>query len=1148
MRKNSDESITIVIILLIVCFVLVSGVISYGIYTCTGGSWKFGDWKFDTCFKSPDNTPAPAPAPASDSAPPSDPRMVGQYERANNPLDFFNIPEVSGTPHKPELYDMAKHGKCHPTYVDTFATWFDNSTESGDILDEEQKKAMENAYKIGNADNSGNWSTESNNGRIIGDTETFRVDYETDDPTLIEKGINKTPESGDWEFEYVRLRSSPHGFLPKDNVVFRSKKPIAFKNGNRLNNWYHLYFNPWTSHFTLGEYPENIDPSILAHNVYIGNKKNQSNIKVGEDGYIFYNIHGNLDDTHSYWNTEKTPAEKIKTFKFKVSLREGQTITKSDVDVLHNFHNTLKNVCSKYDNTGDGIGGDGARPINDEWGKGGESECKKVTANHPDLAGIPLSKEPQKISKKQHDRYSDNNGFDPNKIWDPYNGETDLCRFEPVGKCFPLVYDGGETSFSYNPYDQVKSFDLVDYEYLSGADINGVVDDKIRVDTHNVCTSIDNKRECDTRTSVQKHHKGMIIQRGEKICRWWSGFKAFVKPTVRYDDGLATCIEGDEYWKMKGSCTVDPSYTTQENTNICPEGTVTRKVCAEADNLPGDAKKCNFQVQTGYPRKDNAPPGSDEQGDYVHCGVCKPKALYSRGGGKKNYDNVDEVVRQGVYGTGNEVNPYTEKDCNDLLKTASTFNDSVFTIDVKNNKLKGTKRANVDQYIKDLITIGDETNLNVNGYFLGCKWDGDKDADKICREFTDNKGECDAHKHRSYRDAQEGACQFASNKHCDGKWEYPDKDLNPDNNEEVPNTCGALYPGLRKMTYREINSARAGGNPCEKEMVGWVEQPYPDYDERSNIESIHYMTTVPVSPSNISVGLNTPLEYGHASLRNPKNNDFKYVPCDVDCVEKELFRRCEFKGDTEKDRNEAAQEPTKRINYCEGQVVKYLGIKTKAQGNNGKKCPHFSINESRTGYRFGADEDGSPIFYENVPVKTNDPCTMPITKDGGYAAPCAQSNCLANLEKIKEIQKEINEGENEIEIENDKNEKIIYNKNNHVSIKDLYELYNSQCMTIGMTRNNTQEERKLACTDVQKYCSTCGDGKVFLKDERVCRSYDDDCGDSSDGFYQVGVKFKTSHGYTANHNPPNFCKWIEAPTTDIHSTETAYNNSIETST
>jgi hypothetical protein len=102
-------------------------------------------------------------------------------------------------------------------------------------------------------------------------------------------------------------------------------------------------------------------------------------------------------------------------------------------------------------------------------------------------------------------------------------------------------------------------------------------------------------------------------------------------------------------------------------------------------------------------------------------------------------------------------------------------------------------------------------------------------------------------------------------------------------------------------------------------------------------------------------------------------------------------------------------------------------------------------------------------------------------------------------------------------------------------------------MTIGMTRNNTNEERKLACTDVQQYCSTCGDGKVFLKDERVCRTYDDDCGDSSDGFMQVGVKIRTPHGYTANHNPPDFCKWVDAPETDIHSTETAYNNSIETS-
>jgi len=436
----------------------------------------------------------------------------------------------------------------------------------------------------------------------------------------------------------------------------------------------------------------------------------------------------------------------------------------------------------------------------------------------------------------------------------------------------------------------------------------------------------------------------------------------------------------------------------------------------------------------------------------------------------------------------------------------------------------------------------DIKTLNEAGYFLGCKWDGDKDADTICEEFTDNIGECEAHKHVSYRDAQEGACHFQSVKHCDGKWEYPDEELNYDN-EEVPNTCGARFPGLRKMTYREINTAKAGGNPCKEELVGWVEHPYPDDEEFSNSESIHFRTTVPVSPSNISVGLNGPLEYGHASLRNPRTNDWKYVPCDVACVEEETYKKCEFKGDTAEARLEAAADATKRINYCEGQVVKYFGIKKPSQGNNGKKCPHFSINESKAGQIL--NKEGETLFERHE--KTNQSCTVPINRDGGWTTlRCSESNCQANLEKIKEIQKNINEGDYAIEFD-DNGVKTVYDKNNKITIQDLYAMYDSQCMTIGMTRNNTNEERKLACTDVQQYCSTCGDGKVFLKDERVCRTYDDDCGDSSDGFMQVGVKIRTPHGYTANHNPPDFCKWVDAPETDIHSTETAYNNSIETS-
>ncbi len=1167
MRKNSDESITIVIILLIVCFVLVSGVISYGIYTCTGGSWKFGDWKFDTCFKSPDNTPSPAPAPApsSDDNYNSAAKKIDDYNRANNPLDFFTIPEVPGTPHRPELYDMAKKGKCHPTYIDTFRNWFHDSIETGDIIGDEQQKAMENGYKIGNIGKDW-WSTSSTNtNRVIGDTETFKVEYETDDPTLIQTEYTQGP--GDWEFEYVKTHTVGAATYTemsrRDSVVFRSKKGIRFRYNN-MNNLFHLYFNPWTSHFTLGDergemYPEHMDPHVFSYRVqgdrnYRWQRRNKSNMKVTEDGYILYNIHGDIDDV----NLDTTPADKIKAFKFKVSLKEGQTITKSDVDVLHNFHNTLKNVCSQYDNTGDGIGGEGARPIGLDWGHGGESECKKVTKDHPDLAGIPFS-EKASMASQEFDKYSPktdlNIGFEPDKIWNPFVGKTDLCRFEPVGKCFPLDYTGGGTdgkgSYSYNPNDQIKSFSLEDHEYLSGANVNGEVDNKISIDTQKVCTSIDNKRECDTRKVFQASWQGALDQKGENICRWWSGFKAFVKPTVRWDDGLEQCIEGDEYWNMKGQCTVDSSYTSSETSNVCPDGIVTRKVCGYADNLPGGAKKCNFQVQTGYARKPGAETGSDKQGDYIHCGTCKPKSLYSRGGGKKNYDNVDEIERSGskntkVYGIGNELNPYTQKDCKDLLISASTSNDSFFTIGVDSgNKIKAFKQTSVSQNYKDLVSSGkaeDIKTLNEAGYFLGCKWDGDKDADTICEEFTDNIGECEAHKHVSYRDAQEGACHFQSVKHCDGKWEYPDEELNYDN-EEVPNTCGARFPGLRKMTYREINTAKAGGNPCKEELVGWVEHPYPDDEEFSNSESIHFRTTVPVSPSNISVGLNGPLEYGHASLRNPRTNDWKYVPCDVACVEEETYKKCEFKGDTAEARLEAAADATKRINYCEGQVVKYFGIKKPSQGNNGKKCPHFSINESKAGQIL--NKEGETLFERHE--KTNQSCTVPINRDGGWTTlRCSESNCQANLEKIKEIQKNINEGDYAIEFD-DNGVKTVYDKNNKITIQDLYAMYDSQCMTIGMTRNNTNEERKLACTDVQQYCSTCGDGKVFLKDERVCRTYDDDCGDSSDGFMQVGVKIRTPHGYTANHNPPDFCKWVDAPETDIHSTETAYNNSIETS-
>jgi hypothetical protein len=905
----------------------------------------------------------------------------------------------------------------------------------------------------------------------------------------------------------------------------------------------HLYFNPWTSHFTLGKYPETIDPSIFASTVHDGGRnkrRNQSNMNVDEYGYIMYNIHGNLSHDQSYWNTEKTPVDQIKSFKFKVSLKAGQTITKSDVDVLHNFHNTLKNVCSQYDNTGDGIGGDGARRINSDWGHGGESECKKVTKDHPDLAGIPFS-EKAGYAWQQFDKYSPktalNIGFEPDKIWHPFVGTTDLCRFEPVGKCFPLSFTGGKdnTSYSYNPYTQGISLDLIDYEYLNKETVNGAVDNKITIDTQKVCTSIDNKRECDTRTGLQGHYNGIIEQKGDKICRWWSGFRAFVKPTVRYDDGLDECIEGDQYMNMKGSCNTDPSYTVSETANICPEGTVTRKECNNMNNdLPTGTTRCNFQVQTGYARKDDAPVGSDKLTDYILCGVCKNKPLYSRGGGKVNYDNVDTIVRSGKSTTGNHVNPYTPQGCEDLLKSPGSYNDSFFTIGIVNEKLKGFKPTSVNQYSKDLVSSGkaeDIKTLNEGGYFLGCKWDGEKNADKVCGEFNDNRGECNAHKHMSYRDAQEGACYFSSVANCNGKWEYADKDFNNED-KEVSNTCGARFPGLRLMKYREVTSAKAGGAPCDEEKIGWVEMPYPNIEEWTDIESANYRTTVP--STNVLTGYNGVMNYGWVSKTNPKTNDFKYVPCDVDCVEQEDYKQCEFKGNTAEKRKDAAMDPMKRANYCEGQVVKYFSVKTKGQGNNSKKCPHFSLNESKS-------EVGQILPKDEA---TTESCTMPIINSDVTYGTCERSKCMANVDVINQRFKDINEGDYAIEITDENDVKTVYNKNNKMTkIEDLYTLYNMECQLIGMTTYNTEEERKLACTETNKKGSNSGDSEVFYdySNESVCRTYDDDCGDESSGLRRVGVKLKKGDMNWKDH-PANFCKWIDAPETDSFSTYPAYSD------
>ena len=114
------------------------------------------------------------------------------------------------------------------------------------------------------------------------------------------------------------------------------------------------------------------------------------------------------------------------------------------------------------------------------------------------------------------------------------------------------------------------------------------------------------------------------------------------------------------------------------------------------------------------------------------------------------------------------------------------------------------------------------------------------------------------------------------------------------------------------------------------------------------------------------------------------------------------------------------------------------------------------------------------------------------------------------------------------------------------NIEDLYMLYNTQCQTIGTSTYNTEEERRLACTETYKKCSNCGDSEVFydFNNKSVCRTYDDGCGDESTGLQRVGVKLKKGDSNLKDH-PANFCKWINAPETDSFSTFPAYYDAQE---
>jgi len=62
---NMADSSTLILFVIVILCCIASFIFS--MWTCTGGSWDFDNWEFDSCVKIPGSDPAPGPAPSSGS-------------------------------------------------------------------------------------------------------------------------------------------------------------------------------------------------------------------------------------------------------------------------------------------------------------------------------------------------------------------------------------------------------------------------------------------------------------------------------------------------------------------------------------------------------------------------------------------------------------------------------------------------------------------------------------------------------------------------------------------------------------------------------------------------------------------------------------------------------------------------------------------------------------------------------------------------------------------------------------------------------------------------------------------------------------------------------------------------------------------------
>jgi len=431
---------------------------------------------------------------------------------------------------------------------------------------------------------------------------------------------------------------------------------------------------------------------------------------------------------------------------------------------------------------------------------------------------------------------------------------------------------------------------------------------------------------------------------------------------------------------------------------------------------------------------------------------------------------------------------------------------------------------------------------------------------KNCSEYHDKRDICINNNYYLYKDGVESRCQWRPNVHCYGEWNSPDTVIDGEG-KEVPNTCGAVVPGLKEERFNEITAQKSiykgqgvwvneimavQGSKCKPEDIGWL-----DFTDYSQSPSGSIATDANKEDRKLPQNYTHGVPYGWWKNARPKHGDVKYTACNVDCKEETSMKNCEDHSKdnpTEEDRmklysgndDDLDNYDVEKAYYasqkeCKGNETKYTVIKKYAQGKGGKKCDNFTFAESH-----GNFDDFANDYVKHI---KGDTCVIPKMM-------CAAgSSCIVNTTKIDELVGRINTKPKV------RSEVVVVDNNNNQTLpKD-----ESMSITIDGVKYNHDNKitNEILFRLAKKECDRFGDmngfpNKSFCTEDKDIRYYPDNPGLAPCDFKSSGCDSEKHAGFKVEYRqiynnstsgtrieqyknvpmymrPYEFCKWIDMP-------------------